>query len=80
MPKITITFFAALSDLTGTSHLNWEIPEGTTIGDLKKRLIETYPDLEDAFRHGLEIVIGDTIAHDDDVIPQNARIALFYPK
>ncbi len=78
MPKITVIFFAALSDITGTRRLEMEIPEGTTVGELKRILLERYPGVEKSFQ-GIVTSIGQETAEDDEIIPDGAQVALFHP-
>jgi len=78
MAQVTVTFFAALRHITGTPRITLEIPNGTTVGELKAILLERYPDLAVSFQ-GIVTSIGEATAEDDEVVPDGARVALFHP-
>ena len=78
MPEITVTFFAALREIAGTPRITLDVPEGTTIGQLKAMLLERYPDLAPSF-HNIVVSINDVTAEDDEIIPDHAHVALFHP-
>ncbi len=78
MPEITVTFFAALREIAGTPRITLEIPEGTTVGQLKQMLLERYPDLAPSF-HNIVTSINDITAEDEETIPDRAHVALFHP-
>lgn len=48
--QVTVRFFALHRDIVGASELQVEVPEGSTLGDLWKRLGEEYPALIPASR------------------------------
>ncbi len=78
MPQVTVIFFASLRQITGTPRITLEIPEGTTVGELKQRLLQRYPDLEKSFQ-GIVTTIGEVTASDDEIVPDGAELALFHP-
>ena len=78
MPQVTVTFFAALRELAGTPRVTLEVPEGTTVGQLKAMLLERYPALAPSF-HNIVTSIGEITAEDDEIVPDGAHIALFHP-
>ncbi len=78
MAQVTVTFFAALRHITGTPRITLEIPDGTTVGELKAMLLERYPDLAASFQ-GIVTSIGEVTAEDDEVVPDGAHVALFHP-
>ncbi len=75
---ITVIFFAALRSITGHYRLEMEIPAGTTVGQLKRLLLERWPDLERSF-DGIVVSIGEHTATDDEVIPAGAQVGFFHP-
>lgn len=75
---IKILFFAKLKELIGTSQIKFEVERGSTIQDLKNRLIEKYPQLQDYLPIML-ISINQNFAFNTDLIPESAEIACFPP-
>lgn len=75
---LKILFFAKLKELTGSSQIKFDVKKGSTIQDLKNRLIEEYPQLQDYLPIML-ISINQNFAFNTDVIPENAEIACFPP-
>jgi len=45
--KVTVKFFAALHDVTGTRELNLEVREGLTVAELHRDLCARFPRLAD---------------------------------
>jgi molybdopterin converting factor subunit 1 len=43
--KVTVKFFAALRDMTGSRELNLEVREGLTVGELHRDLCARFPRL-----------------------------------
>ncbi len=78
MNKVNIFFFATLRDYVGAKTLQMDLPTKTTVGELKERLIETYPRLSPA-RDSIMAAINREYAGDDQLIPLNAEVALFPP-
>lgn len=74
-----ILFFATLRDKAGVRSTEMEIPEGTTVYQLKARLIEQFPHLDwQLMEHCLASVNQDYRA-DEDEIPAGAEVAFFPP-
>ena len=78
MNKIKLLFFATLRERAGTKALEVEIPNGTTIKQLKVKLSEDYPNLKQSMPTVL-ISVNREYAFDEAVIPQDAEVALFPP-
>lgn len=78
--KIKVLFFATLRDKAGTRSADLEIPQGATIADLKKILIEKYPGLnyQGMMEHCLASINHD-YKFDETVIPADAEVAIFPP-
>ena len=72
--KIEISFFGQLTDKTGCSSFLMDNPG--TIADFKKLVIEQYPNLSNA---KFTIALNNKIALDNEVIPENAKLALMPP-
>ena len=75
---VKILFFATLRDYVGVRSLEMEIPAQTSVGGLKKLLIEKYPVLQGLMGHML-ISVNREYVFDDAIIPDSAEIALFPP-
>ncbi len=76
--KSKVFFFAKLKEIVGSSEMEIEIPEGSRVQDLKSSLMDQYPPLKD-YSNIIIVSINQDFAVDDDVIPDNAEIALFPP-
>lgn len=76
--QLKILFFAKLKELVGNSEIQLDIEKGSTIKDLKNRLVEEYPQLKDYLPIML-VSINQNFAFDTDAILENAEIACFPP-
>lgn len=76
--KIRLLFFASIKDRVGSKEVIMELPEGTTVGNLKSHLERKYPELAQALGSVL-VSINHEYAADDDVVPLGAEVALFPP-
>jgi len=78
MNRVKILFFATLRDLVGQKELILELPNQLQVKELKKRLVELFPNLDSSIGSVL-VSINRDYAFDEDFIPENAEIALFPP-
>jgi len=78
MNKVSILFFASLKEKVGCKELNLEIPYGMSIKELKTLLRERFPVLDATLDTAL-MSINKEYAFDEDIIPENAEIAVFPP-
>ena len=78
MLKVKLLFFATLRDRTGLKQTEIEIPEGTTIDELKALLQERFPGIRPTLETAL-MSINREFAFDKDEIPAGAEIAIFPP-
>lgn len=78
MPKITLLFFAHLKEISGANQVSFELPAGATIKDLKARLEQDYPNFDKVLPTAL-FAIDREFAFDEDVLPENAEVAIFPP-
>ena len=76
--KVNILLFATLRDYIGLSSVEIELPEGSTVKDLKEILANRYHQLKPA-KTSIMAAINREFATDEQVIPMNAEIALFPP-
>ena len=75
---IKVLFFATLRDKAGTRQAEIDLPERATISQLKKKLVETYPDLGESIGHCLAAV-NHQYDTDESEIPADAEVAFFPP-
>jgi molybdopterin synthase catalytic subunit len=76
--QITVLFFATLKDRAGCDRLALELPEGTTVAELKQRLAADVPNLTPALPTAL-VSVNKEFAFAEDVLPDGAEVALFPP-
>ncbi|RME06054.1 MAG: MoaD/ThiS family protein [Anaerolineae bacterium] len=76
MNQITVLFFATMRDHTGVKRITLELPEGSTLADLKALIGEKYPRAQGALQATLAS-INREFAVDEDVIPDGAEVAFF---
>lgn len=78
MNKVKILFFATLRARAERSSINLEIKLETTVSELKEILVAQIPALEASLPSTL-VSINREFAFDEEIIPQNAEVALFPP-
>lgn len=76
--RVKILFFATLKDRAGTKQANLELPDGVHVRELKAHLKEEYPGLASSLDSAL-VSVNREYAFDEDVIPEEAEVALFPP-
>jgi len=78
MNRLTLVFFATLKEKAGAGRLEWELPPGATIGELRAALAQRYPALAAMLPSALAAV-NHEYAFDSDPIPPEAEVAFFPP-
>lgn len=76
--RIQLKLFALAKDLAETSETTLELPEGTTVGDLRRILVERFPALE-VLSGYLTIAIDARYVTDSEVIPDDCEVACIPP-
>jgi MoaE-MoaD fusion protein len=76
--NITISFFATLKEKTGQTKFDLEISDLITVRELKKRLGEVFPDINQMMDHIL-VAVNQEFGFDEEIIPEGAEIAMFPP-
>jgi MoaE-MoaD fusion protein len=76
--KIKVLFFATLKDRIKTSQIEIELAPGSTVIDLKKKLMTMYSGLGEILPKVL-VSIDQNFAFPEDQIPDGAEVALFPP-
>jgi sulfur-carrier protein len=78
MNQITVKLYYHLKERAGTGQVLVDIPEKTTIKDLKAILIEKYPALQSQLDNIL-MLIDQKVALDEDLIPKGAQVSFLTP-
>lgn len=75
---IKVLFFATLRDKSGARSAELEMPPGSTIADLKTRLVADFPNLGGLMEHCLAS-INHEYRFDESEIQTDAEVAFFPP-
>ena len=75
--KVQILFFGITSDLLGTSNLEIEVVEASTVANLKSLLKEKYPQLKNIASYA--IAVNESYAVDDLVLEEKDVVAIIPP-
>lgn len=78
MNRISVNLYYHLKDKAGTNLINLELPENSTIKELKIILIHNYPALQSQLDN-IMTLINQKIALDEDKIPLNAQVSFLTP-
>ena len=73
-----VLFFATLRDITGVKDTVIEFPQGTRVADIKARMLEKYPALDQTLSTMI-VAVNHEFASDTDIVPEDAEIAMFPP-
>lgn len=76
--SVKIKLFARASDLAGSSEIQVELPDSSTVAQLREAIVQQYPQLA-ALAPKLFIAINNEFAADADQIPADAEVASFPP-
>ena len=78
MNHIKVLFFATLRDKTGVRSAELDLQPGSTIAELKTRLVVEYPNLRGLMEHCLAS-INHEYCFDESTIQGDAEVAFFPP-
>ena len=78
MPQIKVLFFATLRDHAKTKSIELDIPAGTTVLELKTRIVHQIPALQGPME-SVVLSINREFAFDENPVPDGAEVALFPP-
>ena len=78
MNQIKVLFFATLRDRAGEKSVNIEIPEETSVLALKDIIVKTFPGLQKSISY-VVVSVNREFAFDENIIPENAEVAMFPP-
>jgi molybdopterin synthase catalytic subunit len=73
-----ILFFATLRDKAGVRESAIEFPHGAPIAEIKKLILEKYPGLKQNM-DTMIVALNHEFAFDEDIVPNEAEIAIFPP-
>jgi molybdopterin converting factor subunit 1 len=76
--RFRVRLFARAKDLTGASSITLDLPEGATVGQLRRRLAEEQPALA-ALLQRSALAVNDEFAEDTWTLPAGAEVALLPP-
>ncbi len=75
--KIQILAFGIAKDIVGGTTLDFEIPEGTNVAQLKRQLQKDYPSFTELT--SLAIAINSEYAQDEQQISERDEVVLIPP-
>jgi len=75
---VKVLFFASLRETVGMNELVMEIPDHTSVSELKIMIAKKLPGLQDSL-HTVLVSINRDFAFDSEPVPDNAEVALFPP-
>jgi molybdopterin converting factor subunit 1 len=75
---VRVRLFARARDLAGADSLTMELPDGATVGDLRRRLAEEHPALRGLLERSA-LAINDDFADDGLTLPVGAEVAVLPP-
>ena len=76
--NVRIRLFAVAKQLAGQDSIMLQLPEGSTLGQLRERLAAEVPQIAAVLPHIL-FAVGTEYAHDDDVISADTEVACIPP-
>jgi molybdopterin converting factor subunit 1 len=75
---VDLKMFALAAELVGGESIRVELPDGATVGQLRRRLAEAHPSLEKIAGHVM-FAVDAQYATDEMKIPAGAQIACIPP-
>ena len=76
--RVTVCFYSYFKDLTDCAQTREELPDGSTLDDLFKRLIARFPKLS-AMQKSMLMAVGVEYQNRDYVLSANDEVSLFPP-
>jgi molybdopterin converting factor small subunit len=76
--KIAVQLFARARDLAGCGVVNLDLPDGSTVGDVRKRLAGVCPALSGLIERSA-LAVNNDFADDSLTLPHEAEVALLPP-
>jgi molybdopterin converting factor small subunit len=75
---VHVSFYSYFKELTGASEVTEKLAEGSTLGELHRRLIERFPKL-DAMRRSTLLAVGVEYQGPDYTLHEGDQVSLFPP-
>jgi molybdopterin converting factor subunit 1 len=75
---VSVKLFARARDLAEAAAVTVELPDGATVGDLRRRLASLYPALTSLLERSA-LAVHDEFADDSLTLPLDAEVALLPP-
>ena len=76
--RVTVCFYSYFKDLTGCTQTTEDLPEGSTLSDLFKKLIARFPKLG-AMQRSTLMAVGVDYQDRDYVLKKGDEVSLFPP-
>jgi molybdopterin converting factor subunit 1 len=76
--NVSVRLFAVARELAGRELVELELPEGSTIAELRTHLAEAVPDLAAVLPHVL-FAVESEYASDGQLVPEGRQIACIPP-
>jgi len=76
--KIRALFFASIREITGCKEMEFDISEGTRVGQFRRELVDRYPGMA-PLEKVLSVAVNAEYADDDVVLMPDAEVALIPP-
>ena len=76
--RVTVCFYSYFKDLTGCAQTTEELPDGSTLDDLFKKLCARFQKLE-AMQKSTLMAVGVEYQNRDYVLKANDEVSLFPP-
>jgi molybdopterin converting factor subunit 1 len=76
--QVRVLFFATLRERTGVRETELDLPNGIKVQEFKSYLAEQYPGLATGISSML-VAVNREFALNDQIIPDNAEVAIFPP-
>ncbi len=78
--KVTVRLFASLKEQTGTDHLDMELADGATVGQLTALLSEKHPALKEVLeKRKVLISLNQEMAKKNDILKEGDEVGLLPP-
>lgn len=76
--RIELYYFATIRDIAGVKHEQLDLPEASTVEELKIHIASRYPKMAEALNTCL-VSVDRKIAQNDRVILEGEEVAIFPP-
>lgn len=76
--QVNVLYFSLIRDRAGTRSEVLELPQGTSVADLKRKLVELHPNLERSLQVSV-VAVNREFAFDEDELHAGDDVAVFPP-